>query len=216
MLLYRYGQEGAPSWLYYMFGYTTYYILKTIFGPQRAADFRLRARHRKSNLTKDVICLCISIGAIIGLFLSFAQHYHASKVEAKELPLVNSSELPLPREVRIEARINWTPERIEKEIRDTFPEDADRAVAIVMSEGGLVTEKQSQIVKDGIQEPSFCAFQIHKPSWDIKAKKLGYGDYKTNVQHCVKMARYIYDSAGGKWTDWSAYNNGSYKKYMVY
>lgn len=189
-----------------MLGYTTYYILKTIFGPQRAADFRLRARHRRSNLTKDVICLCISTGVIIGLFLSFAQHYHASKVEAKELPLVNSSELPLPREVRIEARINWTPERIEKEIRNTFSEDPETAVKIARCESGLVADIQSRHVLSYGQERSWGIFQIHEPDWGKVAVRLGYDDYKTDPGDNIAMARHIYDNAGKKWTDWTCYN----------
>ena len=132
------------------------------------------------------------------------------------MEVVNAQEPEEPREVRLEVIIDWTPERIEKEIRDTFYFDPHTAIAIVKAEGGLNKEIQSHIVTNGIQEPSFCAFQIHEPSWMKKAKKLGYGDYKTNPASCIKMARYIYDNATDRngnrlyWNSWSAYKNGSY------
>jgi len=117
-----------------------------------------------------------------------------------------------PKEVRLEVVINWTPERIEKEIRDVFPETPNTAVAVAKAEGGLVKERQSDHYRNGVREPSFCAFQIHEPSWMKEAKRLGYGDYKTNPASCIKMARYIYDV--GTWDEWSVYNDGSYKKHL--
>jgi hypothetical protein len=98
---------------------------------------------------------------------------------------------------------------IERLIRNTFVEEPNTAVAVAKAEGGLRAVIQSHYVKNGIQEPSFCAFQIHAPSWDREAKRLGYGDYRTNIEHCVKMARHIYDNHG--WQPWSAFKNGSYK-----
>ncbi len=118
----------------------------------------------------------------------------------------------------VEAKIEWTKENIEKEIRKTFPEAPNTAVAIVKGEGGLVTERQSDYYRDGVREPSFCAWQIHEPSWMELAKSLGYGDYKTNVESCIKMARVIYKDyekrTGDGFNAWSAYTNGSYKKYL--
>lgn len=59
-------------------------------------------------------------------------------------------------------------------------------------------------VKAGQQEQSFCFFQIHAPAHDANAQRLGLGDYKTNVESCVAMARVIYDNAGGfyPWTEY--------------
>lgn len=59
-------------------------------------------------------------------------------------------------------------------------------------------------VKAGDQELSFCFFQIHAPAHDKRAKQLGLGDYKTNVESCVKMARVIYDDRGdfSAWTEY--------------
>lgn len=59
-------------------------------------------------------------------------------------------------------------------------------------------------VKKGERERSFCFFQIHEPAHGDTAKRLGLEDYKTNVESCVKMARVIYDNAGGfhPWTEY--------------
>ena len=59
----------------------------------------------------------------------------------------------------------------------------------------------------GQRERSFCIFQIHEPDHHQTAVSLGLGDYKTNVESCVKMARHIYESSGHRFTPWSVYNN---------
>ena len=112
----------------------------------------------------------------------------------------------------VQLEVVYDAEGIERLIRKTFVEEPNTAVAIVKGEGGLRTEVQSHYYVDGVREPSFCAFQIHEPSWMMEAKRLGYGDYKTNVESCVKMARHIYNLQG--WYPWSAYKNGSYKKHL--
>ena len=93
-------------------------------------------------------------------------------------------EVEEPREVRLEVVVNWTPERIEKEIRTVFHEEPNTAVAIFKCESGLIADIEGPTQDYGIA-------QIHAPSWDTKAKSLGYGDYKTNVARNLKMARYI-------------------------
>lgn len=115
-------------------------------------------------------------------------------------------------EIRVQIEVVYDEAGIERLIRGTFVGEEDLAVAVVKSEGGLVKEIQSHFVKNGIREPSFCAFQVHEPTWMEKAKELGYGDYKTNVESCVKMGKYIRDNYG--WRQWSGYNNGSYLQYL--
>jgi len=151
----------------------------------------------------------VCFGIVTGLFADVLSKPYVLEVQAAELEEVKEE----PKEVRLEIVVNWTPERIEKEIRATFPEAPNTAVAIAKAEGGLVKERQSDHYRNGVREPSFCAFQIHEPSWMKEAKRLGYGDYKTNPASCIKMARLIYDNAGG-WTDWSVYKNGSYKRHL--
>lgn len=146
-------------------------------------------------------------GILLGIFIDAASKPVIYVAEAEEVIVEQK-----PQTAMIE--IAYSEAGIERLIREAFPETPNTAVAIVKAEGGLVTKLQSQIIKNGVQEPSFCAFQIHEPLWDKTAKRLGYGDYKTNVEHCIKMARYIYDAAGQEWTDWSAYNNGSYKTHL--
>jgi len=119
-----------------------------------------------------------------------------------------------PKEVKLEVVVDWTPRRIEKEIRTVFHEIPNTAVAVAKAEGGLVKERQSDFYRNGVREPSFCAFQIHAPSWDKKAKNLGYGDYKTNPASCIRMAKYIYDHTGKNFNQWSAYREGKHKKYL--
>jgi hypothetical protein len=94
------------------------------------------------------------------------------------------------------------------------------AVAVAMAESGLnMIQSRHTYPKDmdgqlaGTQEKSFCIFQIHKPAHDATAHRLGLGDYKTDVESCVKMARVIYDQAGG-WTPWTVYNKKMYLAYV--
>jgi len=156
----------------------------------------------------EVIALLAATTIVCGIMLDWSnQSYIIEHVNAQE-PATTTPEV-----VEVIVKINWTEARIERHIREVFHEQPDLAYAIAMAEGGMRVEVQSHYTKDGIREPSFCAFQIHEPSWDKKAKALGYGDYKTNPDSCIRMARYIYDAAGN-WTDWSAFNNGSYKKFM--
>ena len=87
------------------------------------------------------------------------------------------------------------------------------AVAVAMAESGLSMvqskeryqeDKPHWGVKKGDQELSFCYFQIHAPAHEKTAQKLGLGDYKTNPESCIKMARVVYDQAGG-WSPWTVY-----------
>lgn len=106
-------------------------------------------------------------------------------------------------------------ENVKALIRQTFPEEPGMAVRVAIAESaGTLSMEQSRLlypkdrpdwgVKAGQRERSFCFFQIHEPSHDVRAKQLGLEDYKTNVESCVKMARVIYDDAGGfyPWTEY--------------
>ena len=61
-------------------------------------------------------------------------------------------------------------------------------------------------VKAGDQEKSYCVFQIHAPAHDKRAEKLGLGDYKTDFEQCVLMAKVIYDDRNGFYA-WTEYHN---------
>lgn len=111
----------------------------------------------------------------------------------------------------IEVKVDWTRERIEEEIRNTFPEAPNTAVAIAKCESGLKADIQSHHVLNGEREQSFGVFQVHSPSWHRLAMKLGYEDYRTDPGDNIKMARYIYDNAGKSFRDWTCYTKGMYK-----
>lgn len=59
-------------------------------------------------------------------------------------------------------------------------------------------------VEAGDREKSFCFFQIHEPAHEATIKKHGLEDFKINPESCVKMARIVYDNAGGfyPWTEY--------------
>lgn len=89
------------------------------------------------------------------------------------------------------------------------------AVQVAMAESDLLMQ-QSKLrypedrpgwgVKAGERERSFCIFQLHEPAHDARARQLGLGDYKTNVESCVKMARVVYDDRGGNFGAWTEYH----------
>jgi hypothetical protein len=151
----------------------------------------------------------IGCSAIVGIILGIVLHIFSQPyVFVREAQAATVIPTPKPMPVTVE----YTPTGIERLIRNTFPEDAETALAIARNEGGLQVEIQSQYRKNGVREPSFCTFQIHEPSWMKLAKSHGYGDYKTNVESCVKMARIVYDTSG--WKPWTTYTSGSYKQYL--
>ncbi len=157
-------------------------------------------------MTKDVICWCI----VVGLFLGAIVHGLTTDYDGSDIvhtaEAATTTEAVKPQVVRLVVKIDWTKERIEQEIRNTFPEDPETAVKIAKCESGLRAEIQSQHILHYGQEKSFGVFQIHKPDWHQTALRLGYTDYKTDPADNIAMARYIYEQAGKKWTDWSCYN----------
>lgn len=150
------------------------------------------------HMTSRVVASAVLSGIVMGLFIDWSlSNPYIDVVHAQET-------IEEPQEVRIQVVIDWTPERIEKEIRDTFPESPDIAVRIAKCESGLKMI-QSNHVANGKREESFGIMQIHSPSWETKAHQLGLGDYRTDIQQNIKMARFIFDNAGKKWTDWSCF-----------
>lgn len=156
-------------------------------------------------MTKDVIYWCI-IGGIVGGTVAHHLTYDSNGSDIVHVAEAATT-TPVAKEVRVEVKIDWTKERIEKEIRDTFPEDPETAVKIAKCESGLKADIQSRHQLSYGQERSFGIFQIHAPDWHEEAVLLGYDDYKTDPGDNIKMARYIYDEARGTWRDWSCYNN---------
>lgn len=84
------------------------------------------------------------------------------------------------------------------------------AVAVARAESSLQMIQSRHIygvdsIYAGQQEMSYCIFQIHAPAHQVSADRLGYGDYRTNIESCVYMAYEIYKNKGYTFTDWSVY-----------
>lgn len=118
-----------------------------------------------------------------------------------------------PKEVQIAVVINWTPERIVKEIRATFPENPELAVQIARCESGKDTDG------DGIKEPQaeivshthdYGVMQINRAVWHDTAMRKGLTEYQTDVKQNLTMARHIYEEAGNRFTPWVCYTKGLY------
>lgn len=155
----------------------------------------------------------MAIGIILGILIDIQRQTNILIYEARadEGEVVATSTESVAAGVLI--RVEYDKAGIEKLIRETFPEAPNTAVAIAKCESGLKATARAQAILSYGQESSWGIFQIHKPDWDARANKLGYGDYETDVEHNIKMARHIYDGRGS-FKDWSCYNNGGYKRYL--
>lgn len=159
-----------------------------------------------------MICCAILVGIIGGIFYDVIEQSSIvviDNVQASELVTEQKSV-----QVMLEVYVDWTPERIEQEIRTVFHETPNTAVAIAKCESGLRPVIQSHHILDYGRELSFGIFQIHKPVWHKVALNLGYDNYQTDVIDNLKMARYIYDQKGQRWTDWTCYTSGKWREYL--
>lgn len=167
-----------------------------MYTSSRLAWLRYQLRH----MTSRVVMAAVLGGILVGLFIDWSlTNPYVDEVYAQEV--VEETQ----QEVRVEVVIDWSKARIEQEIRAVFPEDAETAIKIARCESGLVATAQSNHMWRGERERSFGIYQIHYDSWHNKAIQLGLDRYQTDVQENIQMARYIYDNAGQRWTDWSCY-----------
>ena len=157
----------------------------------------LRRKFEISERMKQIICWSIIGGILLGLFL-----------DAKSKPLVFIQEAQATttpeRVVQIEVRIDWTPERIEQEIRATFPEAPNTAVAIAKAESGLNIKAYNPEAHRGCNG-SIGIMQIACVHHRNDPQAL------FDVQTNLKVARRVYDASGGNFSAWGAYSNGSWK-----
>lgn len=152
----------------------------------------------------EAMAFTILVGIPCGIFLDWSkQPYIIEHVNAQEIATTT------PMEVEVIVKINWTEERIIKEIRNTFPENPDLAVAIARCESGLRADIQSRHQLSYGRERSFGIFQVHEPDWAKTAEKLGLDDWRTDPGENIKLARHIYQQAGG-WRPWSCYKQRLY------
>ncbi len=159
----------------------------------------LRRKFEVSERWKQIICWGIIGGILLGLFL-----------DARSKPLVYINEALATttpeKAVQIEVKINWTPERIEQEIRNTFPEAQNVAVAIPKAESELNPKAFNPEAHRGCNGSIgimqiACVHNRHDPQ------------ELHDVQYNLKVARRIYD-ARGNFNDWGAFTDGRYKTYM--
>lgn len=150
-----------------MIGYTTYTILRIIFGPQRAADMRLRARHRRvwtGAITVDTVCLA----ACAGIFLGAAIHGLITDYDGSEM-IINHAEAaaPVARTVRIEVAIDWTRERVLQEVKTAaskYGVSYEKMYKTIACESNFNPEIQSHHTMDYGREESYGVAQFHIPS----------------------------------------------------
>lgn len=126
-------------------------------------------------------------------------------VKPAEAAVVEKVKVPTKQQTALIQVVNWTEAGIEREIRAAFPEASELALAIAKCESGLDPTVQSQHILSYGREQSYGLFQIHAPDWDNDAKRLHLDDYRTDVIENIKMARYIYEQAGKRFTPWSCY-----------
>jgi len=110
---------------------------------------------------------------------------------------------------------------VKRLIRETFPEDPETAIAVAMAESGMrmvqsrhTYPKDMDGQKSGSRERSFCIFQIHEPAHAATATRLGYENYKTDIEDCVKMARVVYEQAGHSFKPWTVYQKKMHLAYV--
>jgi hypothetical protein len=135
--------------------------------------------------------------------------YAGSTEYSKQHPIVYTAEAEEPREVLIE--VKPTEKTIEEKIRATFPEDADRAVAIAKAESGLRANAYNP-ERHKTCSGSFGVMQI------ACVHHVGDPNELKDVDFNLQKAREIYEASlkdnGNGWIPWGAYKNKSYKKYM--
>jgi hypothetical protein len=111
-------------------------------------------------LKRQVIGVVLLLGILGGITLDVYMQEHPTKV-------VYAAEPEAPRVVQIEAVMDWTPARIDKEIEDKAVEygvSASEMKRVIKCESMGSTTIQSHYVKGGVREESFGLSQIHLPS----------------------------------------------------
>lgn len=169
---------------------------------KRDAKGRFTKQYREASVRMKLIVMSTII-FVIGVIVveeykDLTRPVEAFKEEVEEVPTK-------PKEVRIEVVYDWSEEKIVEEIRNTFVETPNTAVAVARCESGLDIDVIGPTSDYGLM-------QIHAPTWHDVAIELGYTDYKTNPIENLQMARYIYEQSG--WNAWVCYKNGWWENYL--
>lgn len=150
--------------------------------------------------TIGYVVLCTIVGSI--LFDIWLQH---AKQPIEYVAEVAHAEEIEPKEAQVEVIIQWTPERIEKElvsVAEKYEVSAQLMRDIIKCESNGSTTIQSHHTKHGVREQSFGLVQINLPSHpsvtyddainpafalDFLGKHLAEGNAK--MWSCYKMVR---------------------------
>lgn len=145
----------------------------------------------------------VVIGIVLGIFFdAHAGNPFAPEVLQAQVTVIQ----PVKREVQlvvVPTKIEWTRARIEQEIRSTFPEDPETAVAVAKCESGLNPKAYNGKNRDGSSDGG--VFQVNSVH-DRHLRQLGLD--KFNPRDNIKFARKLYDESG--WRPWVCYTKKMY------
>lgn len=143
----------------------------------------------------------VIMAAIVSAILVDIQVAEAHKfVEVQPLVVVEAPK----KEVKIEVVYNWDKARIIKEIRATFPEAPELAVAIAKCESNFDTKAYNPTNNShdkGIM-------QISEKYHGREVKRLGLD--MNNPKDNIMFARRLYDQAGNSFSPWVCYTKKMY------
>lgn len=146
----------------------------------------------------------MGVGLTGGIIVGLGIDIHLQNVKEAEAKMVTAT--TTPKEVMIEVVIDWEkPGRIKEEIETVFSEAPGTALAVAKCESSLKMVQSHHQQPYG-RERSFGVFQIHEPDWADDAARLGLDNWRTDPGENIKLARYIYDSAGKSFKPWSCYS----------
>lgn len=103
-------------------------------------------------------------------------------------------------ELEKETKVYWTRERVIGLIKQTFPEDAERALAVAHCESGLKPSAYNPNNKNGSTDGGL--WQINSVH-DKTLETLGLDKY--DPEDATKFARILYEKNG--WRDWVCYTH---------
>lgn len=162
------------------------------------------ARKRKTTRWEYLVCFSIAGGILCGMYLD------SYRIEHKMVYVAEAHE-PEEQVVLIEVVYDWTEERIEQEIRATFPEEPNTAVAVAWAESELKYWAENPEMHRGCRG-SFGLMQVACVHNKQNPQAL------KDIQFNLKKARAVYDESkartGNGWLPWGAYTDGRYKEYL--
>ncbi len=122
-----------------------------------------------------------------------------------ETEVIEVKKVVQAQEVLLEVVVQWTPERIEQEVRNTFPEAPERALAIFMCESGKDTDGDGKKeLQPTAVSPThdYGITQINRATWHTTAIEMGLTEYQTDIKQNLQMARFVYEDSKKSFAPW--------------